>query len=82
MVGPAAPSEGECDALFAHVAALAAADQRTATPETPASDADIAAEQAALHGSEMATCRAMPRSAYACAIAAPSSAQLVTCDQL
>ncbi len=81
VVAAAAPSERECDALFAHVSAIAAADQRAASPATPATDADVATEQAAEHGSAMAACRAMPRAAYTCAIAAPSSEQLVACDQ-
>jgi hypothetical protein len=76
-----APSEHECDALFAHVAELAAADQRAAMPQSPATEADVAADQAALHASAMTECRAMRRATWGCAVAAPSSELMVACDR-
>jgi hypothetical protein len=79
--GDTAPNERECDALFAHVVQLAAADQRAAMPQASVTDADVAADQAALRASALAECRTMSRTSYACALAAPSSEQLRACDR-
>ena len=67
------PSDGDCDALFAHAVALAAADQPAATDEDQTrARADIKVQYAA-------RCHAMAHADYLCALSAPTLAAFGDC---
>ncbi|HUJ60500.1 MAG TPA: hypothetical protein VLX92_18490 [Kofleriaceae bacterium] len=72
-IAEASPDARECDALFAHAVELAAAEQRAATAD------DRSRVQGELQAELGASCRAMPRADYRCALAAHSLADLDAC---
>lgn len=68
-----APTEPECDTLFAHAMSLVFAAQ-------PASDADQAAVRTELWPSFVADCRAGTRATFECGRAAKTAADLAACN--
>ena len=75
-----APSERECDDLFAHITALVAAERNASRPDQPTSDADQHEERGVGHAKHIAECRALPRDKLACALLAPTSEAVAACD--
>ena len=75
---PLAPSERECDELITHAVALGIREQASAEPR--ATEADHEAVRRELHDDFMAGCRALPRDAYRCAMAATELSALVACQ--
>ena len=72
------PSERECDELITHAVALGIREQAGAEPR--ATEADHEAIRRRLHEDFMAGCRALPRDAYRCAMAAASLPELAACQ--
>jgi len=73
-------SDRECDALFDHALAIGLAEQRAAKPAELVATADAQAQLRADLHSELAACRALPRDAYRCALAAPTLDALAACQ--
>ena len=70
----------DCDALIHHALALGMAEQRaTQPPDRVPTDDQQAAVERELRASYGATCRAMSRGAYQCAVTAPTLAALAGC---
>jgi hypothetical protein len=83
-----APSEAECDQLITHAVALGIDEERASrgvgTPTAPparSTESDHEAVRRALHDDFLADCRALPRDAYRCAMAAPTLAALAACQR-
>ncbi|MGE5187068.1 MAG: hypothetical protein ACM31C_33690 [Acidobacteriota bacterium] len=74
-VAEVAPDEGECDALFAHAVALGASETHSAQLTAD----DQARVQSDVRARYLASCRAMSRAAYRCAVASASLAALDGC---
>jgi hypothetical protein len=73
-------SDRECNALLDHAVTVGVAEQRAAKPpELVASDDAQAKLRADLAG-ELAGCRALPREAYRCALAAATLDALAACQ--
>ena len=80
----AAPSERECDELITHAVALGINEANNSGSGSAAgaqttTQADHEAVRRGLHEDFMTGCRALPRAAWRCAIAAPSLAALAAC---
>jgi hypothetical protein len=78
--GPEAPTDRECEQLIAHAVELRVGELRATKPAQVPTDAEQDAVRRDLTGSLGADCRRVSRSAYACAIAAKTTAQLAGCD--
>ncbi|HEX3758862.1 MAG TPA: hypothetical protein VHW23_09160 [Kofleriaceae bacterium] len=74
-----APSEPECDQLITHAVALGIDEQAAAAPHS--TDSDHEAIRRALHDEFLAGCRALPRDAYRCAMAATTLTALAACQR-
>ena len=75
-----APSERECDELITHAVALGI-DERAARPTEPrTTQADHEAVRRKLREDFVTGCRALPRDALTCALAARTLAELAACQ--
>lgn len=77
---PAGPSERECDELITHAVALGIDEEATRSREPRTTEADHEAVRRKLHDDFMAGCRALPRDAFRCAIAANTLSTLAACQ--
>ena len=73
-VAATGPSDAECDGLFEHVIALRSAGDPKITED------DRAKLRTELRDRSLGRCRAMPRAAYSCAIAATTLDAFTACD--
>jgi hypothetical protein len=73
-----APTERECDELITHAVALGI-DERAARPERT-TQADHEAVRSKLREDFVTGCRALPRDALACALAARTLSELAACQ--
>jgi hypothetical protein len=78
LLAPAGPDERECDELITH-AVMLGIDEQAAHPEPHATEADHEAVRRTLRDELMPGCRALPRDAFGCAIAATTLAELAGC---
>ncbi|HET7505988.1 MAG TPA: hypothetical protein VFK02_33440 [Kofleriaceae bacterium] len=76
----AGPSERECDELITHAVALGVDEQAAGAAEPRTTAADHEAVRRQLHDDFLTGCRALPREAYRCAIAATSLTGLAGCQ--
>jgi len=79
LAAQAGPGERECDELITH-AVMLGIDEQAARPEPRATEADHEAVRRTLHDELMSGCRALPRDAFRCAIAATTLAELAGCQ--
>jgi hypothetical protein len=76
-----APDESECDQLITHAVALGINEQAGGAPAPRSTESDHEAIRRALHDELAAGCRALPRDAYRCAMAATTLAALAACQR-
>ncbi len=76
-----APGEPECDQLITHAVALGIDEQAGRGSGARSTESDHEAVRRALHDDFLADCRALPRDAYRCAMAAPTLAALAACQR-
>lgn len=74
---PAGPTDRECDELITHAVMLGIDEERAGPRST---EADHEAVRRELHEDFMAGCRTLSRSAYRCAIATTTLAELAACQ--
>ena len=75
-----APSEPECDQLITHAVALGI-DEQAGAPAPRSTESDHEAIRRALRDELLAGCRALPRDAYRCAMAATTLTALAGCQR-
>ena len=80
-VADIAVTEHDCDELFAHVTTLVAAERNATRPDQPTSEADQTEQRGIDHAQRMTECRALPRTAIECALAARTSEAVAACDR-
>ena len=78
--GPEAPTDRECEQLIAHTVELRVGELRATKPAQVPTDADQDAARRDIAASLGTDCRRISRAAYACAVAAKTTAELVGCD--
>ena len=76
-----APSEAECDQLITHAVALGIDEQAGRGSAARSTESDHEVVRRALHDDFLTACRALPRDAYRCAMAAPTLAALAACQR-
>jgi hypothetical protein len=80
-----APGESECDQLITHAVALGINERSESRgvgpPTASATESDHEAIRRGLHDEFVAGCRALPREAYRCAMAATTLAALAGCQR-
>jgi len=76
-----APSDRECDELVAHAVELHVAELRAARPNQLPTEAEQQTARREIHAALGGECRRVARTAYACAIAAKTTAELTSCDR-
>jgi hypothetical protein len=77
----AGPSEQDCDALITHAVALGIDEQAARQPAPATTASDHEAVRRALHDDFVTGCRALPRDAFRCAMAAGSLDALAACQR-
>ena len=80
MQAEAPPGERECDELITRAVALGIDEQAQRPGEPATTEADHEAVRRKLHEDFVAGCRALPRVAYRCAIAATTLSALAGCE--
>ena len=75
----AGPGERECDELITHAVALGIDERAARSGEPRTTEADHEAIRRKLNEDFVTGCRALPRDAYACAIASRTLSEFVVC---
>ena len=75
-------TESECGAMLDHVVDIGHAEQkRTLDPDLVPTDVQVAKIKQTQREQAMPMCLKLPRTAYRCALASSSAAQLAACDE-